>query len=33
MCVGLDQFPDREAIRCFFGGNAGVITHNLVSLV
>jgi hypothetical protein len=33
MCVGLDEFPDREAIRCFFGGNASVFTHNLVSLV
>jgi hypothetical protein len=31
MCVGLDEFPDREAIRGFFRGDASVFGHDLVS--
>src|SRR6266446_2147553 len=33
MCIALDEFTDREAIRCFFGGDADVFSHNLVSLI
>src|SRR5882757_9002584 len=29
--VGLDEFPDREAIRDFFRGDASVFSHDLVS--
>jgi hypothetical protein len=29
--VGLDEFPDREAIRGFFRGHANVFSHDLVS--
>src|ERR1700722_12697332 len=29
--VGLDEFPDREAIRGFFREDAGVFSHGLVS--
>src|SRR5882757_7842419 len=29
--VGLDEFPDREAIRGFFRGDASVFSHDLVS--
>jgi hypothetical protein len=29
--VGLDEFPDREAIRRFFRGDDGVSGHDLVS--
>src|SRR5260370_21677687 len=29
--VGLDEFPDREAIRGFFRGDASVFSHGLVS--
>src|SRR5580692_3918056 len=25
VCVGLDELSDREPIRCFFGGNAGLV--------
>src|SRR5580658_7386298 len=31
MCVGLYEFPDRQPIGCFFGGNGDVFTHKLVS--
>jgi hypothetical protein len=33
MCVGLDELPDREAIRCFFGGDANVFAHDQVSFL
>src|ERR1700739_2410275 len=29
--VGLDEFPDREAIRGYFWGDASVFSHGLVS--
>jgi hypothetical protein len=32
MCVGLDEFPNREAIRGFFKRDAKVFTHILMSL-
>ena len=32
MRVGLDEFPDSEAIRRFPGGDRDVLAHNLVSL-
>jgi hypothetical protein len=32
VCVGLDKLSDGEAIRCFTGGNGGVLAHELVSL-
>src|ERR1700689_2065314 len=30
-CVVFDEFTDREAIRCFFGGDVSVFCHKLVS--
>jgi hypothetical protein len=33
MGVGLDEFPDSEAIRGFFGRDRNAFAHNLVSLV
>ena len=32
MGVGLDEFPNREAIRGFVGRDADVLTHRKVSL-
>jgi hypothetical protein len=30
--VGLDELPDREAVRGFAGGDGDVLAHKLVSL-
>jgi hypothetical protein len=32
MCIGLDEFPDGETIRGFFGRDGGVLAHELVSV-
>jgi hypothetical protein len=32
MRVALDQLADCQPIRCFAGGNGGVLAHQLVSL-
>ena len=32
MGVGLDELPDREAVRGFAGGDGDVLAHKLVSL-
>jgi hypothetical protein len=31
--VGLDEFPDGEAVRGFLGGDGNVLAHELVSLI